>query len=53
MDVLGARLEDFRIGDHQIAAIIADGSQRQMAHARSMGWQQEADGIACETKIDA
>ena len=44
--VLGARMADFRIGDRQIAAIIADGSQRQKAHARSMRWQQEANDIA-------
>ena len=47
MDVLGARMADFRTGNYQIAAIIEDGSQRQMAHAGSMGCQQEADGIAC------
>ena len=46
-------MADFCIGDHQIAAIIADGSQRQMAHAGSMGWRQEADDIACEVKIGA
>ena len=38
MDVLGARMADFCIGDHRIAAIIADGSQRQMAHEERMGW---------------
>ena len=51
MNVLGAHMADFCFGDHQIAAII--GSQRQMAHAGSMGWRQEADDIACEVKIGA
>ena len=40
-------MADFCIGDHQTAAIVADGSQKQMAHARIMRCPQEADGIGC------
>ena len=36
MDVLGARKADFRVGDHQIAAIIADGSLKQTTHAKKL-----------------